>query len=322
MSDNPFVPFFNRGTIVLDGGLATELEAKGCRLDDELWSARTLLDSPELIRQVHSEFLGAGADCIATVTYQATLAGFRKSGLSHATSIELMQSAVRLTCEARDTFWQDRSNRTGRLRPLVAASIGPYGAFLADGSEYSGHYDLDADALYAFHQPRWKLLAASPADLMACETIPSLVEAGALLRLLDETPERWGWLSFSCRDQERLSDGSRLADAIRLCAEHANVAAVGINCTAPALIAPLLRVAARHATQPILVYPNSGEHYDARSKTWNAVGPATDWVAAAAEWIDLGAAGVGGCCRTRTDDIRRLHRLVESRTLHGDQHAE
>jgi len=304
----------DRGTLVLDGGLATALELKGCDLNDDLWSARTLLDSPELIRQVHTEFLAAGAHCIATVTYQATLRGFRKTGLSEDTAIELLQSAVRLTCEARDAFWSEPSNRKGRLRPLVAASIGPYGAFLADGSEYAGDYGLDVDALYEFHERRWNILADSEADLLACETIPSLVEAEALLRLLDETPDRWAWLSFSCRDEEHLSDGNPFAAAVELCSGHSNVAAVGINCTAPVLISPLIRIARSHTDQPILVYPNSGERYDAGSKGWESAVSDLDWIAAATEWIYLGASGVGGCCRTGTDEILRLRRLVELRT--------
>jgi homocysteine S-methyltransferase len=275
-----------------------------------LWSARALLDSPELVREVHTEFLAAGADCIASVTYQATLRGLRKSGLSEETGIALLRSAVGLACEARDAFWGDPVNRRGRLRPLVAASIGPYGAFLADGSEYTGDYDLDVEQLCAFHEQRWDFFAAGCADLLACETIPSLTEAAALLRLLEKTPDRWAWLSFSCRDEAHLSDGNPLADAVSLCAQHANVAAVGINCTAPSLISPLIRIARSNTEQPILVYPNSGEQYDAVSKTWGSAAAQLDWTAAATEWIELGASGVGGCCRTGTAEIARLRRLV------------
>jgi len=313
VEDNPLAAFLKRGTIVLDAGLATALESKGCDLDDDLWSARALLDSPELVRQVHTEFLAAGADCIASVTYQATLRGLRKSGLSEDTGIALLRSAVGLACEARDAFWNDHANRKGRLRPLAAASIGPYGAFLADGSEYTGDYELDVGELYEFHVQRWSFFAAGEADLLACETIPSLTEAEALLRLLDETPERWAWLSFSCRDEAHLSDGNAFADAVQLCAQHSNVAAVGINCTAPALISPLIRIARSHTDQPILVYPNSGERYDAGSRSWTSIAPELDWTAAATEWIELGASGVGGCCRTGTDEITRLRRLVELR---------
>lgn len=308
---NPLAAFLNRGAMVLDGGLATALESKGCDLDDDLWSARILLESPELIRQVHLEFLAAGADCITTSTYQATLAGFCKRGLSADEGIELLRSSVRLACDARDTFWNDAGNRSGRLRPLVAASVGPYGAFLADGSEYTGRYGLGAGDLYEFHRQRWDLLASSEADLLACETIPSVSEAEALLRLLDETPDRWAWLSFACRDEAHLSDGSAFAEAVDLCSLRSNVAAVGVNCTSPELISSLIRIARPRTNQPIIVYPNSGERYDARSKTWLSSAPDVDWTKAAAEWIQLGASAVGGCCRTGTDEIARLRRLVE-----------
>lgn len=308
---NPLAAFLNRGTMVLDGGLATALESKGCDLDDDLWSARILLESPELIRQVHLEFLAAGADCITTSTYQATLAGFCKRGLSADEGIELLRSSVRLACDARDTFWNDAGNRSGRLRPLVAASVGPYGAFLADGSEYTGRYGLGAGDLYEFHRQRWDLLATSEADLLACETIPSVSEAEALLRLLDETPDRWAWLSFACRDEAHLSDGSAFAEAVDLCSLRSNVAAVGVNCTSPELISSLIRIARPRTNQPIIVYPNSGERYDAQSKTWLSSAPDVDWTKAAAEWIQLGASAVGGCCRTGTDEIARLRRLVE-----------
>ncbi len=308
---NPLAAFLNRGAMVLDGGLATALESKGCDLDDDLWSARILLESPELIRQVHLEFLAAGADCITTSTYQATLAGFCKRGLSADEGIELLRSSVRLACDARDTFWNDAGNRSGRLRPLVAASVGPYGAFLADGSEYTGRYGLGAGDLYEFHRQRWDLLATSEADLLACETIPSVSEAEALLRLLDETPDRWAWLSFACRDEAHLSDGSAFAEAVDLCSLRSNVAAVGVNCTSPELISSLIRIARPRTNQPIIVYPNSGERYDAQSKTWLSSAPDVDWTKAAAEWIQLGASAVGGCCRTGTDEIARLRRLVE-----------
>jgi len=312
VAENPFAAFLERGTMVLDGGLATALESKGCDLDDDLWSARVLLESPELIRQVHREFLEAGADCIATATYQATLPGFRKRGLSDNEGIELFRSAVRLACGARDSFWSDPAHRTGRVRPLVAGSIGPYGAFLADGSEYSGRYGLGIDELHEFHRQRWKLLSESEVDLLACETIPSQAETHALLRLLDETPDRWAWLSFSCSDEAHLSDGSPFADAVDLCMQHSNVAAVGVNCTPPALISPLIRIACENTTQPIAVYPNSGERYDARSKTWGAGASDLVWADAAAEWIELGASIVGGCCRTGLDEIADLRRLADA----------
>ena len=308
-SPNPLTPFLeNQGTLILDGGLATALEAKGFDLNDPLWSARLLIEQPEAIRDVHLDFLEAGADCISTASYQASIAGFAARGLSGRRASELLQLSVRLACEARGQFWESCSDPS-RHYPLVAASVGPYGAFLADGSEYTGDYDLDEDGLYSFHEDRWRILAASGADLMACETIPTRAEAAALLRLLDESAATWAWLSFCCRDGTRLSEGSLLADSTRDCDSHERVAAVGINCTAPQWISSLVREARRATARPVIVYPNSGELFDAVQKRWLGEGAVKEWGDAAKRWRSDGAAGVGGCCRV---DATMIHRIRSS----------
>lgn len=317
---NPLSEIIERqGRIVLDGGLATTLEDRGHTLDAPLWSARLLIEEPEAIRRVHLDFLEAGADCITTSSYQATLQGFSAKGLGEIEGRDLLRSSTGLAVEARDSFWSRPSNRRDRLRPLVAASIGPYGAFLADGSEYTGAYPIDDQALDAFHRERWQVLAESPADLLACETLPSLREALVLLQLLKETPGRWAWLSFSCRDPLHLWDGAPLADAVRACSSTPGVAAVGVNCTAPRFIPSLIKQAVRgmasEATDlPIIVYPNSGEIYDPVTRQWRPGGDAGAWVDDATRWCDLGAAGIGGCCRVGTKTIAELRlRLMPDR---------
>lgn len=306
---NPIAEFVKRqGVIVLDGGLATALEAGGYDLNDELWSAKILLEAPEAIRSVHLDFLTAGADCIATSTYQASPSGFRKRGLTDKEGIELLRLSVRLAVETRDRFWDEPGNRGDRLRPLVAASVGPYGAFLADGSEYTGRYGIGDDDLRAFHQHRWKILAASQADLLACETIPSQGETEVLLRLLEETPDKWAWMSFSCRDGKHLSDGSLLCDVAKTCDSEPKLAAVGINCTSPKFLPSLIAEARKGTAKPILVYPNSGERYDPGTRAWKPAPPAVNWEKASIEWRRLGAAGIGGCCRVGPDEIARMRR--------------
>ncbi|GMR12840.1 MAG: homocysteine S-methyltransferase [Gemmatimonadota bacterium] len=296
--------------MMLDGGLATELEARGHDLHDDLWSAKVLLDAPEAVRQVHMDFLEAGADCISTITYQATLPGFRRHGLSEKTAIDLMQFAVQLAVEARDEFWSDPVNRKGRLHPLVAASIGPYGAFLSDASEYTGDYDIDDDALYRFHRSRWHILADGPADLIACETIPSRREATVLLRLIGESPGRWTWLSFSCRDEAHISDGSPLVQVARACDGEPGVIAVGVNCVPPAAVGRMIDELRKGTTKPVIVYPNSGERYSAEAKAWRDAPPEVDWGVVGAEWAGLGVAGIGGCCRVSPETISRIRRTV------------
>lgn len=310
-NQNPILRFLrHQGVMVLDGGLATALEARGCDLDDDLWSAKILIEEPELIRQVHQDFLTAGADCITTSSYQATPAGFHQRGMNDAEGAELLALSVRLAVEARDLFWDDAGNRQGRQRPLVAASIGPYGAFLADGSEYTGDYGISGSELREFHRARWQILAESDADLLACETIPTDKEARVLLSLLRETPDRWAWLSFSCRDEKHLSDGGRLRDAVELCDGEAQVAAVGINCTAPEFIPALIDEARRGTEKPILVYPNSGELYDPVEKVWYSSPSPVAWEEAPGDWVRLGCAGVGGCCRVGPERIAGLRRLL------------
>lgn len=308
-SGNPIVPFVEGpGIMMLDGGLATELEARGHGLSDELWSAGLLLDAPEAVKQVHLDFLAAGADCIATNTYQATVPGFRKHGLSDNDAVDLIRYAVQLAVDARDEFWGDPMNRKGRLRPIVAASIGPYGAFLADGSEYTGDYDIDDDALYWFHRVRWHVLADSQADVLACETIPSAREAGVLLRLLRESGGRWAWLSFSCRDEAHLSDGSPLAEVARACDAEPGVMAVGVNCVPPAAVGRMIEELRKGTTKPVIVYPNSGERYSAADKTWQGPPPEVDWGDVSADWARRGVAGIGGCCRVSPQTISAIRR--------------
>lgn len=296
--------------MLLDGGLATALEARGHDLRDPLWSARVLLEAPEDVRAVHLDYLAAGADCIATVTYQATFEGLVRRGLTDDEAREAFHTAVRLAGEARDAFWADPDNRGGRLRPLVAASVGPYGAFLADGSEYTGAYDLDEDALVAWHARRWRLLAASGADVMACETVPSLPEVRALVRLFRETRGAWGWVSVQCRDDAHLADGSPVEEVAAACEGVRGVAAVGVNCVPPERVAPLLERMGGGTTLPLAAYPNSGEGYDASLKRWRPADAPSDVATLAPSWRSLGARLLGGCCRTGPDTIRRMRRLL------------
>lgn len=312
---DPLLPFLQRGGVMLlDGGLATELEARGCDLDDDLWSAGVLLDDPDLIRAVHVDYLQAGADCITGASYQATIPGFRRRGLGESAAAGCLRLSVDLARQARDAFWSDEASRRGRRPPLVAASIGPYGAFLADGSEYRGEYGLDVDSLAAFHERRFAILAGSGADLLACESIPSRDEAQALLRLLRATGTMRAWFSFTCRDAAHLSDGTPLAEMAATLDAEELVAAIGVNCTPPRFIPPLLDELRGSTSKPLVVYPNSGESYDAGRRTWSGSRPAIDFAVAALGWVEAGARLVGGCCRTGPDHIRRMRSaLIGSR---------
>jgi homocysteine S-methyltransferase len=294
------------GVFIIDGALATELERRGCDLKDPLWSAKILLEQPDLIRQVHYDYFVAGADCAITASYQATVEGFMRRGLSREAALELIQRSVELAKQARDQFWSVEAHRHGRPRPLIAASVGPYGAFLADGSEYRGQYGLSKAQLMDFHRPRMAALLAARPDLLACETIPSRLEAEALVELLGEFPQAQAWISFSCRDEAHIWEGDLLSDCVRAVEASPQVVAVGINCTSPRFV-PALILAARQATKkPVLVYPNSGENYDPQKGDWDGQPACVSFGEQARQWYDAGAQLLGGCCRTTPEDIRTI----------------
>jgi homocysteine S-methyltransferase len=279
--------------VILDGGLATHLEALGCDLRDELWSAKLLMENPEAILQAHRDYFAAGADVATTASYQASYQAFAQRGRVEHEAQALMQLSVELAKEARDEAGGG----------LVAASVGPYGAFLANGAEYTGDYDLDEDGLLDWHRPRWEVLADSCADMLACETIPSYAEARAIARLLEETPNVNAWVSFSCRDGEHICDGTPLEDCAALFAGNPQVVAVGINCTPPSYVKSLI---SHLSACPIVVYPNSGETWDAENHRWLGLADPMEFGAAAREWRDAGASFIGGCCRTTPEHIRQI----------------
>ncbi len=284
-----------RTGLVLDGGLATELERRGTELPDELWSARVLLEGPDLIRDVHEAYRAAGADVAITASYQASYEGFARRGIDAAGTDRLLALSVRL---ARDAG-----------ADLVAASVGPYGASLADGSEYVGRYGRSVRELVDWHRPRLEALLAAEPDLLAIETIPAIEEAEALVTLLDAYPEARAWIAFSCRDEERISDGTPFREAVALAASSPQVVAVGVNCSPPGFVPSLLRSAAGVGT-PLLAYPNLGSTWDAEAKVWHAQGPRPDLGAGSRRWREAGAVSVGGCCGTTPDDIAAIYRAT------------
>jgi homocysteine S-methyltransferase len=290
--------------LVIDGALATELERRGCDLNDDLWSAKILLEQPQMVKQVHLDYFKAGADCAITASYQATLEGFARRGLGRKDAIDLIQRSVKLAREARDEFWADPSNRAGRAKPFVAASVGPYGAFLADGSEYRGNYGLSKKDLMDFHRPRMQALIDAGPDLLACETIPCLIEVQAAADLLKEFPTITAWMSFSARDEKHISEGQLFADCVRHLEGHPQIAAIGLNCTSPIYVPSLVREGKKSTEKPILVYPNSGETYDADRNDWNGDPVLDSFGERARAWYEAGARLIGGCCRTTPEDIR------------------
>lgn len=294
---------------VLDGGLATELAARGHDLSDALWSARLLQDAPQAIEAVHLDYFDAGADVAITASYQASFEGFAARGFSRGETEQLLQRSVTLARAARDTA---RAKGMGATRTLlVAASVGPYGAILHDGSEYRGDYGLSEPALAQFHAPRIAALLEAAPDLLACETIPSLVEARAIVHALRDHPAARAWVTFTCRDALHTAAGDSIAECARALDAEPQVVAIGVNCVAPALVTSLITAIRSRTDKPIVVYPNSGEVWDAHRRCWD--GTATRFTAHVDEWIDAGAEWLGGCCRTTPADISLLRRTMDAR---------
>ncbi|NIJ94843.1 homocysteine S-methyltransferase [Xanthomonas campestris] len=292
------------GYVLLDGALATELEQRGCDLNDALWSARVLMEQPELIYQVHRDYFAAGAQCAITASYQATPLGFAARGLDLAQSQALIARSVALAAQAR----ADHLHAQPQDAPLwVAGSVGPYGAYLADGSEYRGDYALPLAQLMDFHRPRIAALSAAGVDVLACETLPSASEIVALRLLLEEFPQLPAWFSFTLRDAAHLSDGTPLAQVVPALDACAQVIAVGINCIALEDVTAALQSLSALTALPLVVYPNSGEHYDASDKRWHAgAAQACTLADQHAQWLAAGARLIGGCCRTTPRDIAAL----------------
>ena len=305
----------SQGYVVIDGAMATELERHGADLDDPLWSARCLIESPELVHRVHSEYLHAGADVLISATYQASVAGFMERGMDEPAATRLIRLGVVLAQQARDEFWSDTSNRQGRLRPLVAASVGPFGACLYDGSEYHGNYRASWHEVAEFHHKRLDVLVTCEPDLLAFETIPSLREAEILLDLLEDY-EIPAWLSFSCWDEQYLSHGEPFIEGVKLAARSGKISAVGVNCTPPKYIGSLLQQAAG-STIPLLVYPNSGETWVPEDHCWIGAGEGHLDTAA---WYQSGARLIGGCCRTGPSQIAETR--AELAALAGNPPSE
>ena len=289
---------------VIDGGLATELEYTGARIDGPLWSAHVLEDEPEKLLAVHRAFIEAGAQCIATCSYQVSRMGYAEVGLTPERADAALLRSVELARSVVAKF-PDR-------RVLVAGSLGPYGAALHNGGEYSGKYGCSYDDLVRFHRERVEVFARArgvqASDLLAFETFPSLEEVRGVGEAMSPWPELQAWFSFSCRDEKHVSHGERVSDCAALVASFPQTAAIGVNCVPPKWIPALIEELRAGSNKPILVYPNSGERWDAERRCWTGTTDPADFGAQAAEWFKAGAQMVGGCCRTRPAHIRAVAR--------------
>lgn len=300
---------FNQN-IIIDGALASELQRRGCDLNDSLWSAKVLIEQPDLIRQVHYDYFKAGADCATTASYQASPLGFAKKGISLDESIKLIKKSVELAQQAKEQYL----TQIGKNKSLfIAGSVGPYGAYLADGSEYTGNYQLSEEEFIEFHQIRIQALIDAKAHILACETLPNFAEIKALVKVLKQYPTMTAWFSFTLKDANHLSDGTPLKEVIDYLNNVDQVVSVGINCIALEEVTAALTVLQTLTRKPLIVYPNSGEQYDPTTKQWHKNHQHNcTFKNQLPTWLKLGAKLIGGCCQTTPKDIAEIADYLKS----------
>lgn len=283
-----------RVPLAIDGGMSTELEQQGCTLEGSLWTAQALLDDPGLIEAAHKAYVDAGAGVVITASYQISRAGFVEAGLTADDADRALRSSIEVARKA-----------VAGTKTLVAASVGPYGAILHDGSEYRGNYGKSVDELRAFHAERLAVLLSANPDLLAIETIPDALEAEALVAALADFPGTIAWMSFSIGPDGKLWAGQSLAEAARIAASSPAIAAIGVNCVDPALVSAAIAEIRSVTDLPVVIYANGGGTWNSETGIWeNAAADAL--VAYSAEWVTQGATLIGGCCGTHAGDIRQL----------------
>ena len=330
----------NNKIMIIDGSMSTPLERMGADLNDTLWTAKVLREQPELIKQVHMDYLKAGADCGITASYQASIPGLMAKGMTEEEAEDLIARSVSVFFEARDEWWNEEGREEGRQYPLCLASVGPYGAYLADGSEYRGRYSITDTELRDFHRRRMEILRDAGADMFLIETIPSFREAVVCADLAEELGLDY-WISFSCMSGTKINEGDPIRDCVRDLArrdisredpaDHGSVYSqissgprkfphlkmIGVNCTDPKFIVSLISemkagLDEARSDLPIAVYPNSGEKYDPMTKTWTKAGEGLAFGAYALEYMKAGASAVGGCCTTVASHIRQVWKAREN----------
>lgn len=293
--------------LLIDGGLSNVLESFGCDLNNELWVAKLIAENPDSIIKTHLAYLEAGARVISTSSYQASVPGFMAIGYSENEAHELILKSVELAKMAKAKFLEQNKINY----PIyIAASLGPYGAYLADGSEYKGNYGVSDESLYKFHKNRIEILKQSEADFFIFETVPSYQECKIINKLTEESSLQ-AWLSFSCKDEKHINDGTPISECAKAITNNPNIFAIGINCTAPKYVSNLIKELLININdKKIVVYPNSGEAYNAKTKTWMGIADPKLYVEMAKEWKNLGAEIIGGCCRIGPEHIQNLNKLL------------
>lgn len=292
--------------IILDGAMATELEGKGLDLKDELWSAKVLAEQPQAIKEVHYDYFKSGADAGTSASYQASIKGFVKKGYSENEAKDLIAYSMELLLTARQEWWEKEGRESGRVVPLAVGSVGPYGAYLADGSEYTGNYQVSEKTLQNFHINRMEILNEAGAELIALETFPCLYEAVVCAQMMERIGVDY-YISFSCRNSNQINDGSSIAECVKALAGLKYLKAIGVNCTQPQFVWGIINNYRKLTNLPIVAYPNSGEAFDVDKKIWYGDMRQKTFGDHAKQWYEAGATMIGGCCRTTPKNINEIY---------------
>lgn len=296
--------------IIIDGALGTQIQKNGYDVNDSLWSAKFLNKNPDVIKEVHRQYLNAGADIIITSSYQASIEGFLQKGFSKEEAIRLIKLSINIAKDTRDEFWKI-NKKENRIKPLVAASIGPYGAYLADGSEYSGNYKISDEKLKEFHKERLELILEEKPDLLAIETIPILKEVKLIVEVLKELENIPTWVCFSAKDENTTNSNDDIKECMNFLQNQNCIDAVGINCTAPQYIPQLIENIKSVCTKPIVAYPNGGSRYNPTTKVWERGDiSSSEYAKLAHLWFTKGASIIGGCCETGPKEVKEIRKIL------------
>lgn len=294
--------------LILDGAMSSELERQGVDTANKLWTATALIDNLSAVYNVHMNYFKAGAQLTITDTYQANVQAFQKAGYSKEEALSFIANGVKIAKQARDDF----ENKTG-IHNFVAGTVGPYGAYLADGNEYRGDYELTTEEYLAFHLPRLKTLLTNEPDCIAIETQPKLTETAALLDYLQKAvPTMPVYISFTLHDAQTISDGTSIAEAVKKVDSYPQVFAIGINCISPQIVTSALDEIGKFTNKPLVVYPNQGAAYNPQIKQWESIKQTFDFTALAREWYQHGARLIGGCCTTGPREIQAIAEFYQT----------
>lgn len=297
--------------VVLDGAMSTELENIGINLNDSLWTAKVLAEEPEAIKQVYSNYITSGADACMTASYQASILGYTQRGYSIEEAESFIANSIYLLLEARKEWWESEGKKSGRIIPLAIASIGPYGAYLADGSEYTGNYDVTEANLRNFHKRRIEILKEAGAEIFGLDTFPNLTEAKICAEIFEELKVDF-YASFSFKNEKVTNSGNTILECVEGLNKYKKLKAIGVNCTKPKYITDIIKGYKKVTDLPIIVYPNSGEEYDPITKKWNGEKDLTIYTNWLNDWAEAGATIIGGCCGVTHEDINQIYKFFKS----------